>query len=166
MSDDFSGPGKIDTIEWKSVYGKLLAIWPYGREEVQTKFGLKPAIRADVYDLDANEAVSMDALIFPRALVMQLSSIVKGKAVVGRLGQGESRSGQAPPWKLMDPTPEDLARAASYFAVNKPRIHYMMAQTQQQPVPQQPQQQQQPSGYQPAQPSYPPPPPASQAPPY
>lgn len=166
---EFSGPSNVDAIEWKSLYGKLLAIWPYGREVTGTKFGEKACIRADVYDLDAGMPVSMDALIFPRALVMQCGGIPRGKAVIGRLGQGESRGGQTPPWKLSDPTPEDLARAQAYFAAKPPRIHSMLGRspsptpsyqpTQQvqqppaQPAYQYPPQQPQP----PQQPVYPPP---------
>jgi hypothetical protein len=126
---DFTGPSSVDAVDWKSLYGKLLAIWPYGREVVGTKFGEKAAIRADIYDLDAGMPVSMDALIFPRALVMQCGGIPRGKAVIGRLGQGESRGGQNPPWKITDPTPEDLARAQAYFAAKPARIHAMQGRT-------------------------------------
>lgn len=124
---EFGGPSSVESIDWKTLFGKLLAIWPYGREMVVTRFGEKAAIRADVYDLDSGVPVSMDALIFPRALVMQLGSTVRGRAVVGRLAQGESRNAQTPPWKLMDPTPEDLARASAYFSANPPRVRQQMS---------------------------------------
>lgn len=172
---EFSGPSSVDAIEWKSLYGKLLAIYPYGREVAATKFGEKACVRADVYDLDAGLPVSMDALIFPRALVMQCGGIPRGKAVVGRLGQGESRGGQQPPWKLSDPTPEDLARAQAYFAAHPARIHAMLGRTPPSPVPQQQQPVQQSAqpvyGYQPppsqpAQPTYQPPPSTGGLPPY
>lgn len=151
---EFSGPSSVDAIEWKSLYGKLLAIYPYGREVTGTKFGEKACIRADVYDLDGGLPVSMDALIFPRALVMQCSGVPRGRAVVGRLGQGESRGGQQPPWKLADPTPEDLARAQAYFAAHPARIHSMLGRTPPSPGPQQQQPVQQPAPQQPAQPAY------------
>jgi hypothetical protein len=149
---EFTGPSSVDAIEWKSLYGKLLAIWPYGREMVGTKFGEKQAIRADVYDLDAGMPVSMDALIFPRALVMQCGGVPRGKAVIGRLGQGESRSGQNAPWKLADPTPEDLARAQAYFAAKPARIQSMQGRAQPpNPATQQPAQQQPSYSYPPQQ---------------
>ncbi len=125
MTDDFTGPSSVEAIQWKDLFGRLLAIWPYGREMVMTKFGEKAAVRADVYDLDAGAPIAMDALIFPRALVMQVASIPHGKAVVGRLGQGESRSGQQPPWKLADPTPGELQRATSYFGANPSRVQQL-----------------------------------------
>lgn len=131
---EFGGPSAFESIDWKGLYGRLLAIWPYGREVTATRFGEKPAIRADVYDLDARKPVSMDALIFPRALVMQLGATVQGKCVVGRLGQGEARGGQKPPWKLSDPTPEDVAAASSYFSANPPRIYTIIGRPSPQPV--------------------------------
>lgn len=146
MTDDFGGPAAFAATDWKGYYGHLLVIWPYSREEVSTRFGEKPAIRADIYDLDADGDAAMDALVFPRALVMQLSGVTPGRAVVGRLGQGESRGGQAAPWKLANPTPDDLQRAAAHFANRPARIHSVLnnrasngAQPapQPQPVPQQ-----------------------------
>lgn len=127
MTDDFGGPAAFAATDWKSYYGHLLVIWPYSREEVTTRFGEKPAIRADIYDLDADGEAAMDALVFPRALVMQLSGVAPGKAVVGRLGQGESRGGQAPPWKLANPTPDDLQRASDHFAHRPARIHSVLS---------------------------------------
>lgn len=123
---DFTAPSTVDPIQWKDLYGRLLAIWPYGRETTDTKFGAdKACVRADIYDLDEGKPIGMDSLIFPRALVMQCSGTPRGKAVLGRLGQGESRNGQTPPWKLSDPTPEDIARASAYFSANPARIHAM-----------------------------------------
>jgi hypothetical protein len=119
--DIFSGPGSITQIDWKGLYGKLLAIFPYGTETVQTRFGEGRAVRADVYDLDGGEPVSLDALIFGKALVIQLSSIQPGKAVVGRLGQAEARGGNNPAWLLADPTPADIEKARAYFAQHPPR---------------------------------------------
>lgn len=139
--DIFSGPGSVSQIDWKGLYGKLLAIFPYSSETVATRFGERRAVRADVYDLDGGEPVSLDALVFGSAMVMQLASIAPGKCVVGRLGQGEARGGQNPPWKLSDPRPEDIEKARAYFAQYPPRAVpggvFTAQQRQPQPTPQQ-----------------------------
>ncbi len=126
---EFGGPNSVEAVVWRDLFGRLLAIWPYGREMVETKYGEKAAVRADIYDLDAGAPVAMDALIFPRALVMQTSSTPHGKAVVGRLGQGEPRAGGVAPWKLADPTPGELQRAMSYFGANPSRVQQLTRST-------------------------------------
>ena len=62
----FDGPAVMG-VDWKTLYGKLLAIFPYGREIAVTRFGESACVRADIYDLAATEPVSLDALIFPKA---------------------------------------------------------------------------------------------------
>jgi hypothetical protein len=157
VSDGMFGAPSVMGIDWKTLYGKLLAIFPYGREVTNTRFGESACVRADVYDLDAGLPVSMDALIFPKALVRQTGGVEPGKAVIGRLGQGEARGGQNAPWVLQDPTPEDFERARAYFAANPARAAIKYGGVSRTPVPQaqpyQPQPPQQPAAVPPPQPS-------------
>lgn len=175
MTDDMLAGPSVMGVDWNTLRGRLLAVFPYGRETAMTRFGESACVRADIYDLDVGEPVSMDALIFPRALVRQSSGIEPGKAVIGRLGQGEARGGQNAPWILLDPAPEDFDRARAYFAQHKPRAVILREQRQQsmQPAQQpqswgQPTQTQahgsygQPTGSQPAR-AVPPPPPGGQS---
>ncbi len=134
MSDDlFSGPSAMG-IDWKSLYGKLLAIFPYGKEFVNTRFGESDAVRADIYNVDEGVLVTPDALVFPRALVLQLAGVEMGRAVLGRLAQGEARGGQSAPWILQDPTPEDYARARALFEAKPARAMILAKQRAQQPT--------------------------------
>jgi hypothetical protein len=134
MSDDlFSGPSAMG-IDWKSLYGKLLAIFPYGKEFVNTRFGESDAVRADIYNVDEGVLVTPDALVFPRALVLQLGGVDMGRAVLGRLGQGEARGGQSAPWILQDPSPEDYAKARALFEAKPARAMILAKQRAQQPT--------------------------------
>lgn len=122
MTDDiFNAPGGMG-VDWKTLYGRLLAIFPTGEKEViNTRYGLADSVRGDLYDIDAGRVVTLDAPLFGRALVRQISGIERGKAVVGRLTQGQAQGGQNAPWLLSDPTPEDYAKVRAYFAAHPAR---------------------------------------------
>lgn len=121
MTEGMFAAPSVMGIEWAPLLGRLLAIFPYGREVVITQYGEGACIRADVYDVDAGKAVALDALVFGKALVRQAGGVDPGKAVLGRLSQGSARGGQNPPWILLDPTAEDFARARDYFTANPAR---------------------------------------------
>lgn len=83
------------------------------RTDVETEYGSKPAISADVTVLTDQGAVAgvfPDALIFGTVLISQLRESV-GRAVLGRLEQGEKKPGKKPPWKLAEATEEETALA-------------------------------------------------------
>lgn len=111
-------------LDFKTLNGSLLIIEVLSLEDhvptVHTKPGEKsPAIRANVTVLDGATAgqVNEDTLIFPKILQSQLRSKV-GQKVVGRLGQGQGKPGQDPPWTLAVATPEDYAKAEAWVAAN------------------------------------------------
>ncbi len=107
---DQAGGGQFDPA---TLNGSLLVIWPVGVEEdVPTTFGEADAVRATVLIVDGEKAgeVIDDALIFPKVLVSSLRSKV-GKQVLGRLGQGEAKPKQDPPWILIPFDDADVALA-------------------------------------------------------
>lgn len=83
--------------------------------EMVTTFGMASPIRANVVVLDGTHKTELfpDSLIFPKVLGSQLRAAL-GKRMAGRLGQGEAKRGQSPPWLLVPPTDADLATVAKY----------------------------------------------------
>jgi hypothetical protein len=107
---DQAGGGQFDPSEMN---GSLLVIWPTALEEdVPTTYGDADAIRANILVVDGEHAGEYidDALIFPRVLVSSLRSKV-GRQVLGRLGQGQAKPKQDPPW-ILQPFDDDDATAA------------------------------------------------------
>lgn len=95
----------------------LLVIEPESLETgIVTSFGEKDAIRGTVHDIDAGETYS-DTLIFPRVLIGSLKSRL-GEKVLARLGTGQAKPGQAPPWILEDASGDATAvkAATDYLA--------------------------------------------------
>lgn len=112
----FATPAASSGFTFEDHAGALLIVEVLGvEEEIPTTFGDKPAVRANVTVVDGDHQgdVYTDTLIFPRVLIGQLRSNV-GQQVLGRLGQGNAKPGQKPPWRLEDPTPADLAAAEKY----------------------------------------------------
>ena len=122
-SSPFAAPAQASGIQWESHLGRLLLIEPKELEkDIETSFGSKDAVRADVTVIDAPEApeVFTDALIFPGVLISQTRSLI-GEKVLGRLGQGQAKSGQKPPWRLEDPTEADITIGVKYLDSREPR---------------------------------------------
>lgn len=122
MSSPFSNPAQASGISWEDHKGRLLLVEPKELEkEIETTFGTKDAVRADVTVIDADEApeVYVDALIFPGVLISQTRSLI-GEKVLGRLGQGQAKSGQKPPWRLEDPAEADVAIGTKYLDSREP----------------------------------------------
>ncbi|MFC5996928.1 hypothetical protein ACFQE5_22210 [Pseudonocardia hispaniensis] len=123
MSDDlFDGPGSSSGISWEEINGRLLLITPHSVETgIKTSYGDTDAVRADVVVLDGPDAPDeyADTLIFPRVLQGQVrKNAGTGRMNLGRLGQGNKKPGQSPPWMLGDPTDADKAIARNYLAQN------------------------------------------------
>ena len=111
-----SEPGVGDKITLKDHLGHLLLITVLEIvEDITTDYGDTDAIRADVAILDGPDKAKVyeDTLLFPKVLFGQLKGHV-GKKVVGRLGQGEAKKGQSPPWTLAPPTDTDIVTARKY----------------------------------------------------
>ena len=119
-TDEFAAPATASGIKWDEYKGALLLVDVHGLEQaIKTAFGENDAIRADIAVLDGANAGETynDTLVFPKVLVSQLRPNV-GKKVLGRLGQGQAKSGQSAPWKLDDATEADVAIAKAYVAKN------------------------------------------------
>lgn len=117
-TDEFAAPASSTGITFADYKGALLMFDVKSVEsDVQTSFGPKDAVRADVTVIDGDGAgdVFNDALIFPSVLIGQIRSAV-GKKVLGRLEQGNAKPGQQPPWKLADPTEADKTAARAQLA--------------------------------------------------
>lgn len=111
-------------IEWATHKGALLLVEPTSFESgVNTKFGVNDAVKANVHVIEgpgAGESYE-DTLIFPKLLVSQTKSMV-GRKVLGRLGQGDAKSGQSAPWLLLEASPEDIKKAEAWVSQHAPTI--------------------------------------------
>ncbi len=117
MSSPFATPGTATGIDFSELLNRLLLIMPIKQEfEVKTNFGDKDPIRADVVVLDGPDAGAQYnvALIFPNVLIGQLRSRI-GQKVLGRLGQGQAKPGQKPPWRLDEATEADQKIGISWL---------------------------------------------------
>lgn len=105
-------------IKWADHAGKLAVIEPLSFEaEIPTSFGPKSAVRANVHIIigPSEGEVYGDVLVFPKVLQDQLRGHI-GSLVVGRLGSGEAKPGQAAPHKLLEASSEDMEKAKAYWA--------------------------------------------------
>lgn len=131
-NNPFSKPASASGIQWEDHIGKLLLIEPTALETgINTNFGEKDAVRADVTVIDANGSGPeeyKDALIFPSVLISQTRSLI-GEKVLGRLGQGEAKPGQKPPWKLLDATDNDVDLGVRYLDSRKPANPFATAKS-------------------------------------
>lgn len=121
MSSPFAAPATPSGIQWDDHKGRLLLIEPKDVETgIQTAFGEKDAVRADVTIIDAPEQPEeyLDTLIFPGVLISQTRSLL-GQKVLGRLSQGAAKSGQKPPWRLDEATEDDVKTGTRYLDSRK-----------------------------------------------
>lgn len=113
----FDDPSTSTGIEWKELHGSLLLIKPHEViAEMATVHGTSSAVRADVIVLDGDKAdeVYDDTLIFPKLIQSQVKSKIGGM-VLGRLGQGNKKPGQSPPWTLSAATEDDKKKGRAYL---------------------------------------------------
>lgn len=128
-NNPFASPAAASGIQWDDHLGRLLLIEPTAVEHgVQTAFGEKDAVRADITVIDADGAPEeyRDALIFPGVLISQTRSLI-GEKVLGRLGQGAAKPGQKPPWRLDDATESDIEIGVKYLESRKPQNPFASA---------------------------------------
>ncbi|MGH3599136.1 MAG: hypothetical protein ACRDQH_02470 [Pseudonocardiaceae bacterium] len=132
MTDNpFKPPAATSGITWEDHKGRLFLIEPKSVESgIQTTFGEKEAVRADVTVIDAPDApeVFTDALIFPGVLISQTRSLLNEK-VLGRLGQGVGKPNQKPPWRLEDATEDEIGIGIRYLDSRKPKSTNPFAST-------------------------------------
>lgn len=105
-------------IEYGDFLNKLFVVEPLEVEKgISTVHGEKDAVRANVYVLVSKDRTEEfeDTLIFPKVLQSQVRRQI-GSLVVGRLGQGEAKRGQKPPWVLAEPSAGDLKKAADFWS--------------------------------------------------
>lgn len=114
---NFNDPSNSDLLPLDELLGNLLLLTVYEETDpINTVHGPQTAIRADVVVLDGPKAGEEfgDTLIFPRVLKSQLRRSAGGLMVVGRLGQGNKKPGQNPPWTLTAATPAEKATAKAW----------------------------------------------------
>jgi hypothetical protein len=118
-NDEFAAPGSSGAFNYEEALGDLLIVSVKEYEEsIPTTLGDKPAIRADIIDVDNPDLSVEDALIFPRVLVGSLRSRI-GQKVLGVLGQGVAKPGQNAPWIIEDASTDSKAVARAKAALKK-----------------------------------------------
>jgi hypothetical protein len=117
----FNDPTSSDLLPLDELIGALLLFVVYEETDpINTVHGPQTAVRADVVVLDGEKEGEQfdDSLIFPRVLKAQLRRSAGGMMVVGRLGQGNKKPGQNPPWTLAAATDADKAVATKWVNSN------------------------------------------------
>jgi hypothetical protein len=87
-------------------------------EAVETEYGERPVVVADVYVVQRDATISAvypEAWLFGTVLFNQLKK-KRGRTVLGVLEQGEKRPGRKPPWRLADATDAQEAVALRAMA--------------------------------------------------
>ena len=109
---NFQQPGiGGDKFEPASHNGHLMLFFPTRFEEnIPTRNGAADAVTAKIVDLDSGEVLD-DAKVWGKAMVPQLKGAVPDGMVLGRLGQGDGKAGNNPPWILHPHTEQDAVRA-------------------------------------------------------
>lgn len=114
----FAAPSQGGSVRPVDLEGHLLIVEPIEYvQSISTSFGDKDAIRVNIHDV-TEEASHDDVLLFGTALIGSLKSQV-GKRVLGVLGKGTAKPGQAAPWVLDDATGDAKAvKAATAYLTN------------------------------------------------
>lgn len=122
FEDDFDDPGSGDLFVNADNEGKLLLIYPQEYEkEFTTQAGTGPAVFGKIVVLDGPESphVYDNAIMFGKVLTGQLrGNAGTGRANLGRLGKGEKKPGQSPPWTLAKADDNDKKIAREYINTN------------------------------------------------
>jgi hypothetical protein len=111
-------------VRWADYHHSLLLFDVKEVEEgVKTAYGEADAVRADLNVVDGagkGDAVP-DTLVFPKVLAGQLRRRV-GQQTYGRLGQGNAKPSQSPPWVLDDPSDADTALVEQWLGMGQPTL--------------------------------------------
>lgn len=122
-----------DKFEAAAHNGHLMLFFPSQFDQnIPTVNGTADAVTTRIVDLDTNQVLD-DAKVWGKAMVPQLKGAIPDGMVLGRLGQGQGKGGNNPPWILHPHTEQDVARAEQWLAAN-PRNQFGQPQ-QQAPAP-------------------------------
>lgn len=118
--DDFDDPKTGDYVQVSDLVGHLVLWYPSEhRQGVQTQFGEKDAVITDIVDL-TDGATYLGAMILQGALIGVLKrNAGTGRPVLGVVGKGEAKKGQAAPYILNPASDEQKATAREYIAANQ-----------------------------------------------
>lgn len=132
MPDLFQSPSEIESSggdfpKVRDLHKRLLIIEPtkFRSQEIQTKFGLKDAVVANVIVVNEDEPAKSEQYngmhFLEGQLIGKLKGLVdSGKMVLGRIGQVPTDKGN-PAWVLEDPSAADKAVATTaHTALNAP----------------------------------------------
>ena len=124
---NFQQPGiGGDKFEAARHNGHLMLFFPSQFDQnIPTVNGTADAVTSRIVDLDTGEVLD-DAKVWGKAMVPQLKGAVPDGMVLGRLGQGQSKGGNNPPWILHPHTEQDVAVAEQWLAAN-PRNQFQNA---------------------------------------
>ena len=122
----FAAPSQGGSVRPVDLDGHLLIVEPLEYvQSISTSFGEKDAIRVNIHDV-TDAASHDDVLLFGTALIGSLKSQV-GKRVLGVLGKGTAKPGQAAPWVLDDATGDAKAVKAATTYLNNATASTMTA---------------------------------------
>ena len=109
---EFSAPSSGGSgLKQADLEGHVLVVEPQEYiPSMVTSFGDKDAIRVTVHDITTQE--THEDVLFFGALIGSLKPQV-GKRVLGLMGKGVAKPGQAPPWVLTDLSTNEQAVAAA-----------------------------------------------------
>lgn len=119
--DDFDDPISGDYVQVAEMVGHLVLFYPLEhKQSVNTMFGEKDAVIADVHDL--TDGVKYESAMFLQgALIGVLKrNAGTGRPVLGVVGKGEAKKGQQAPYLLTPGNDEQKAIARKYIAANAP----------------------------------------------
>ncbi|WP_159944060.1 MULTISPECIES: hypothetical protein [unclassified Nocardiopsis] len=123
MTEPFTQPPEPPRVRAADLRGRLLLIWPAAIETARpTVHGPTDAVRCRIAELDGPTpgTVHDDVLLFGTLVVGQLrTALAEGQStVLARMGQGEARPGQSPPWKLEPYTDADRQTALTFLSTH------------------------------------------------
>jgi hypothetical protein len=123
-SDPFSNPQSGYGPKASELVGKLVLLYPDTyREGIRTVNGEKDAVDGRMVILDGTESGEPEETTFSfmqGVLISQLRRSIGKNPVLGRMGLGEAKKGQNPPFRLSDPTDEDKDKARAFIASQDP----------------------------------------------
>lgn len=118
----FDAPGSTSAIKWADYEGKLVLIWAKAEKPFTYDGETKDVIEAKVVVLDPPGGTPIEygnTIIFPRVMQGQVrSNIGTNRPNLGRVGKGDAKPRQSPPWILLDPNENDKKIAVSFLTGN------------------------------------------------
>lgn len=123
----FDNPGVTTSIKWADHEGRLVLVWPKIEKPFEYDGETKNVIEAKVVVLDPPGGTPIEygtTIIFPRVMQGQIrGNIGTNRPNLGRVGKGEAKPRQSPPWILLDSNENDKQIAVKFLTgdmVTKP----------------------------------------------